>query len=270
MLSAAQIFGAPRALVGMIHLDALPGTPHSKRVPREIVEHAVGEARTLVDLGFDALIIENMGDRPYLMREVGPEIIATMTAALTAIRREIADVPIGVQVLAGANRAALAVAQAGGGSFIRAEGFVFASVADEGLMRDADAGALLRERKRIGAEHVAILADVKKKHASHAITADVSIAEMAVAAEFFLADGVIVTGRATAQPVDEADLETVRATTKLPIGVGSGVEPDTVERLLRSADALIVGSSLKRDGLWSNPIDPERARAIAEAAKNVR
>jgi len=267
MLSAAQMFGAPKALVGMIHLDALPGSPRSNRAPGEIVERAVGEARTLIELGFDGLIVENMGDRPYLMREVGPEIVATMTAAVSAIRREHAEISIGVQTLGGANTAALAIALAGGANFIRAEGFVFASVADEGLMGEADAGHLLRERKRFGAEHVAILADIKKKHASHAITADVSIADTAKAAEFFLADGLIVTGRATAQPVDEADLEAVRAATKLPVAVGSGVEPASIERLFRSADALIVGSTLKKDGLWSNPIDRQRAARVADAAK---
>lgn len=47
--------------------------------------------------------------------------------------------------------------------FIRAEGFVFAHVADEGLL-NAGAGDLLRYRKQIGAEHVQIFTDIKKKH----------------------------------------------------------------------------------------------------------
>ena len=59
------------------------------------------------------------------------------------------------------------------------------------------AGELLRYRRAIGAERVLVFADIKKKHAAHAITADVSIAETAHAAELFLADGLIVTGTAT-------------------------------------------------------------------------
>lgn len=47
--------------------------------------------------------------------------------------------------------------------FIRAEGFVFSHVADEGLM-NACAGELLRYRKHIGAEHIQIFTDIKKKH----------------------------------------------------------------------------------------------------------
>lgn len=47
--------------------------------------------------------------------------------------------------------------------FIRAEGFVFSHVADEGFL-DACAGDLLRYRKQIGADHVQIFTDIKKKH----------------------------------------------------------------------------------------------------------
>ena len=58
--------------------------------------------------------------------------------------------------------------------FIRAEGFAFAHVADEGII-ESSAAELLRYRRAIGAEHVRVFADVKKKHSAHAITADVSI-----------------------------------------------------------------------------------------------
>jgi len=91
----------------------------------------------------------------------------------TSIRKTVtAPLPLGVQVLAAANREALAVALAVGATFVRVENFVYAHVADEGLMPVADAGPLLRYRRQIGADHVKILADVKKKHSSHALTAE--------------------------------------------------------------------------------------------------
>lgn len=52
---------------------------------------------------------------------------------------------------------------ASGGQFIRAEGFVFAHVSDEGWM-DGCAGGLLRYRRALGADNILILTDVKKKH----------------------------------------------------------------------------------------------------------
>jgi hypothetical protein len=171
--------------------------------------------------------------------------------------------PLGVQVLAAANREAIAVAHACGGSFVRVEGYVFAHVADEGLI-DAGAGELLRYRRTIGADHIKVFADIKKKHAAHAITADLDLAETAKAAEFFLADGVIVTGVATGREADPAEVDAVRDAVTIPVLVGSGVTAENLARYA-AADALIVGSSAKRQGLWSEPVDPDRARALARA-----
>lgn len=264
MNATAEIFGRDKALVGMVHVGALPGTPRHAKPIAAIAEQAAREAKVLVDAGFDAILIENMHDVPYMRREVGPEIVAGMTAAGAAVRASV-TVPIGVQILAGANRAALAVAQAVGASFVRVEGFVFAAVADEGLLDEADAGPLLRYRRAIGAEEIAIIADVKKKHGAHAITADVSIAETARAAAFFDADAVVVTGSVTGAPTSMDDLRAVRAAVEVPVVVGSGTTPETVPALLESANALIVGSWCKRDGLWSNPVDPVRAKQIVAA-----
>jgi hypothetical protein len=160
----------------------------------------VSEARRYQEAGFTAIAIENMHDRPYLNRTVGPEVVACMTTVGLAVRRAVA-LPLGVQILAGANREAIAVAHACQASFVRVEGFAFAHVADEGLIQ-AGAGELLRYRRAIGAERVRVLADIKKKHGAHAITADVDIEETARAAEFFLADGVIVSGTATGRAAD--------------------------------------------------------------------
>lgn len=101
--------------------------------------------------------------------------------------------PCGIQILAGANCAAMAVAKVCDMQFIRAEGYVFSHVADEGFT-DAGAGQLLRYRKQIDGESVLVFTDLKKKHCSHAITADVSLLETAQAAQFFQTDGIVITG----------------------------------------------------------------------------
>ena len=255
------------ALIGMVHLPALPGTPAAKLSPSEIVAHAENEALALAGLGFHALLIENMHDRPYQRGSVPPEITATMTAAARAVRQA-TGLPTGIQVLAAANREALAIALAAELDFIRAEGFVFAHVADEGIIESC-AADLLRYRRTIGAEHVQIFADIKKKHSAHAITADVSIEETAHAAEFFCADGLIVTGTATGQPADAEEVARVRKSTDLPILVGSGITPENIAAYAPHAHALIVGSSIKKDGYWGNPIDEASTAALFAAAANL-
>jgi membrane complex biogenesis BtpA family protein len=256
----------PKAIIGMIHVPALPGTPASTSTVAELAAACAAEARQLTEAGCDALLIENMHDRPYLRRRVGPEIVAAMTAAGLAVRQA-SPLPLGVQILAGANRAALAVAHACGAQFVRVEGFVFSHVADEGLMAEADAGRLLRYRRSIGAESIAVFADIKKKHSAHAITADVSLAETAEAAAFFGADALIVTGAATGKPTSPADLQAVAGAVEIPLYVGSGTTPGNLAALWPYASGFIVGSYLKCDGLWCNPIDPAR---LAEFLAKVR
>ncbi len=258
----ASVFGAPRALIGVIHLHALPGTPAGAKSVDDIAEVAVQEARQYSSAGFNGIMIENMHDRPYLKGAVGPEVVSAMAIVGREVRRAV-PVPLGVQILAGANREAIAVAHACDASFVRVEGFVFAHVADEGLI-EAGAGDLLRYRKAIDAASIRIFADVKKKHAAHSLTADVDIAETARAAEFFLADGVVVTGIATGHPADPDEVRAVSNAVTLATFVGSGVTAQNIVAYA-PADGLIVGTSVKQQGLWSNPLDAERVRALALA-----
>ena len=109
MADFRKIINKDKAIIGMVHLQALPGTANSKKTTQQIVDIAVDEATKLVEYGFDAVLIENMHDTPYLLREVGPEIVAAMTVATRAVIDAV-DVPVGLQILAGANKAAIAVA----------------------------------------------------------------------------------------------------------------------------------------------------------------
>ena len=78
--SLRERFGAPRALVGMLHVGPLPGTPAARDSIDRLIEQTVAEARIYRDAGFTALAMENMHDRPYLKGGVGPEVTAAMTA----------------------------------------------------------------------------------------------------------------------------------------------------------------------------------------------
>ena len=257
-----------RALIGMVHCHSLPGTPHHHHRLDRIVDDAVSDAKALAQAGFDAILLENMHDRPYTLPPHPPEITSTLTRTALAIRAALPRLALGIQVLACGEREALAIALASDAHFIRCENFVFSHIADEGHLPTAAAGPLLRYRRSIGADHIRIYADIKKKHASHAITGDLSLQETARAAEFFSADGLIVTGVATGQATDPEDVAAVSSATRLPLLVGSGVTPKNLPDLFAAgADALIVGSAIKRGGLWSNVVDPKRARTLIASRK---
>lgn len=256
-----------KTIIGMIHVEALPGTPRSEMAMPEIIDRARHEAQVYREAGVDAIAIENMHDIPYLRAGVGPEITAAMAVIGYEVKRA-CQLPCGIQILAGANREALAAAAAAGLDFVRAEGFVFGHLADEGFIQSC-AGDLLRYRRQLGAESVRVFTDIKKKHSSHAVTADVDIAETARAARFFLSDGVIVTGVATGTAADLQEIREVKAAVDIPVLVGSGVTIDNVEAYLDVADALIVGSWFKVDGHWDRPVDAERTACFMEKVRRL-
>ncbi|NQV14212.1 BtpA/SgcQ family protein [bacterium] len=261
----SKLFSEPKPLIGMIHIQALPGTPKHHLSITDIVKQAVSETRILTEAGVQAIMLENMHDVPYMNRIVGSEIIAAVTRVASEVRSA-TDLPLGLQILAGANQAALSVALAAEIEFIRAEGFVFGHLADEGLFQ-ADAGELLRFRKNIGAEHIQIYTDIKKKHSSHALTADVSLQDTVEAAEFFLSDGVVITGTHTGKAVKKQDLTEVYTSAQSPVLVGSGVTPDGLSERWDMADAFIVGSYFKRDGDWRNDPDPQRLESLVQSRR---
>lgn len=268
MPPALSVFRSRQPVVAMIHVGALPGTPASALSLRAIEAKALREAKIYREAGVDGLMLENMHDTPYLRGRVGPEIVAAMTVVACAVRNA-SRLPCGIQILAAANREALAVAHAAALAFVRVEGFAFAHVADEGIIQSC-AAELLRYRRSIGAERVQIWADVKKKHSAHAITADVGIGETAHAVEFMRGDAVIVTGAVTGDAPKAEDVARVKQSTRLSVLLGSGVSAANVATFRRHADGYIVGSEFKQRGHWAGAVDPRRVERFLRAVHGSR
>jgi len=267
MSRTEKLFSNAKPVIAMIHLGALPGTPASGLALSVIEKQALQEAKLFRAAGIHGLMLENMHDTPYLRGGVGPEIVAAIAIIARAVK-EASKLPCGVQILAGANREAMAVAHAAGLDFIRAEGFAFAHVADEGII-ESSAAELLRFRRAIGAERVQVWADVKKKHSSHAITADVDIGETAHAVEFMRGDAVIVTGAVTGDAPQRADVLAVKKKTRLPVYLGSGVTARNLKFYFGAADGFIVGSEFKLDGHWSRAVDARRVETFMTAHRKL-
>lgn len=261
-----RVFGRRGALIGMLHLRPLPGAPRyrAEEGVEATLDQALREARLLVAAGFDGLMVENGWDIPFVPPEqVGHETTAAMAVILRVLRDEV-HVPIGVNCLANAVDASIAVATAGGGAFVRANQWVNAYVANEGIL-NGRAGEVSRYRHAIGADHVRVWADVLVKLGSHALTADRPLAEQVRDLEWFDADAIIVTGRRLADPPLYEDVVEVRSVTSLAVIVGSGVTDENVGRLLSVADAAIVGSALKDGGVWWGQMEPAAVKRLVAA-----
>jgi hypothetical protein len=250
-------------LIGMIHLDALPGAPRFSGSLQAVVERACRDATTLEQAGFDAVMIENFGDVPFFADNVPPVTLTSMTRVATEVAATI-DIPFGVNVLRNDGLGALAVAAATGAAMIRVNVLSSMMYTDQGPIVGR-AAELARLRQTV-APDVLVLADVFVKHASPPAGATIELAALD-AWERSGADGLVISGSGTGAPIDVADLHAVAtAVPDAPLVIGSGATTKTVQGLDRHASSFIVGSALKIDSDVARPIDAELARQFVQAA----
>lgn len=261
-------FDIDRAVVGMVHLDALPGAPGFDGDRAAVREAMLRDARRLEAGGVDGLLVENFGDSPFHGEDVPKHVVASMTALVRDLTRE-TDLPVGVNVLRNDADAALSVAAATGASFVRVNVHTGARLTDQGVLTGS-AAETVRLRDRLDAD-VSILADVAVKHSAPLAERPLPEA-VADLVERGHADGIVVSGTGTGKETDREHLRRVVAArddldTRVPVFVGSGVTSDTVGDELDVADGVIVGTGLKRDGETTAPVDSERVRRLVATAR---
>ena len=250
----------------MAHLPPLPGAPLYDEAggPDAIVEAVRRDVEILTASGFDAVLFCNEGDRPYKLSATY-EGVAMMARVVAEVAPR--DRPFGVDYLWDA-QAALSVAAATGASFIR-EVATGVYESDMGLWTP-DAGALLRRRRELHAEHVAVFMNITPEFASTLGTRDLATTARSVSVSS-LADAILVSGpMAGAEP----SLDAVRAAKSgcgdTPVFANTGVKSTNVREFLGVADGVIVGSDLKVDGGTWNPVDAERAERFMAEVRQVR
>lgn len=260
----------PKTVIGVIHSRPLPGSPaYEGEDVEEIYAYAVAEAERYARGGVHALIVENHGDIPFSKPEdIGPETAALMAVMTDRVRQRV-DIAVGINVLANGAMHAIAVAQAGGATFVRVNQWANAYVANEGII-EGPAAKATRYRAWLRANRIKVFADVHVKHGSHAIVADRSIPELTRDAEFFDADVVIATGQRTGDAAQLDEVRTIKEASQLPLLIGSGVTEDNVGGLLSVADGVIVASSLREEGVWWTPVSEAKVRSFMEIVDALR
>jgi len=261
----------PKFVAAMIAVLPLPGSPRYDGDDQRVIDQALADLDVYQKAGVDSIIFENDHDLPYIQPPLDKKGIALMTHIVKEARGKF-DGPIGIQMLEAANITSLEIAAEADLNYIRVEAFVFAHVGGSGVI-NGSAGKILRRRKELQVAHIKVFADVKKKHGSHSLTMDLDIADEIMQAEFFLADGVIVTSKFTGINPDKEDLIRAKSATKLPVLIGSGMTAENIREYLPLADGFIVGSSFRRDGKFLASLEPERLykfmEGFAEARKNI-
>jgi hypothetical protein len=262
-----NVFNVKKPVIGVVHLEPLPGSPeYDGKSVREIARKAVREAIIMSEKGIDGIIIENFGDKMFL-KEVGQEVVSTMSVIAQEVKNEV-SIPLGLCVLQSDAIAAVAIAKAVEADFIRIPYYTETSIVDAGIM-DSIAGKSLRYRKNIDA-HVKFFADV---HIKHSYPLAQRPLEYAAEDSYHrgLADAVIITGRKTGGETSAGDVQKVKeALPEVPLIVGSGVSIDNVDSYLPYVDAIIIATSLNKEGKVEKEPSPERIENFMRKIKDYR
>jgi uncharacterized protein len=259
--------GKHKAVLGMVHLAPLPGTPfHEEGSLSRIIDTAVGSACALAEGGADGCLVQTV-DRVY---SPGEDSDPARTAAMAVIVNAIAqatgeEFQIGVQLMRNALKSSLAVAKVAGGSYIRAGALVGATLTAHGMV-EARPLEVMEYRAKISARHVKIIAEVESMHFRW-FGEDRPVAEVARAAVGTGADAVALCHR-DEDRVLQMITAVRQAAPETPVILAGYTSHQNAARLLAAADGAFVGTCLERGG-WGGQIDPARVRAYVDIVRGL-
>ena len=243
--------GKKKVIMGLVHLLPLPGTPFYEPGNLEkATDKAVADATALYEGGADGCLVQTV-DRAYPVGEAADyarvAAVATITKAVSEATGP--DFQIGVQILWNAQKASLAVASVCGGSFLRCNAYVGATMTPSGVAEGNPVG-FQNYRAQLGAQNIKIIAEVSGMH-FHWLDGNKSPAEVARLARSAGADAVEIAHR------DEAtNAQIVRdikeANPGLPVILGGYTNHENAARRLAEADGALVGSCFEPKG-WGTP-----------------
>jgi predicted TIM-barrel enzyme len=244
---ALDLFPRAKPVVAVLDVGPMPGGAGAVSV-WSAEERAVAEARVLLDLGVDGVLVEGEPSGPDDL-DACPETVAFMTRIAVAVRRNVNRLPVGVCV-PGAGRAALAVAHAAGCHFVR--------VCERGGGGGAE--PVPDYRARIGAGRLPLFADLCPHDADDAA---------ALAGGLAWADAAVVLGPEPGRSPTLDVAAAVRAATDLPLFCG-GLGPESLPDLLDRADGFVVGSGIKEQCRRRAPVCEPRVRSVVGALEYAR
>ena len=261
-----ETFNCKKPIIGCLHMSALVNTPYYDEglSIEDHIERLKHDARIFMELGYDAVVFANEGDRPYLTT-VGPEVVANYVRIATEVSK-ILTIPYGCGVLIDPI-ATLAVAKAIDAKFVRT--YVSNSYAGSFGYQNFEPGKIFRYRHQIKADDVKVYTYFEPHGATALDTRDVETQIGSGFAVMPLA-GMLVGGPRAGLPPEQSHFAQIKkAYPEIPLILGSGANKDNIRDLLPYADGVIVGTSIKRDRYLYNEVDYDRAKDFITAAKAV-
>ena len=242
------LFTKPPIIIAALHLPPSPGFNQPASVPmNETVDYAIRNVEKAVRAGVSAVYIQDLGDLPYAPK-IQPHSIAFMSVVGAAVRREFPDLVLGLCMMHHGAREPLAVAQAIGAQFVRIKVYVGTMVKAEGILNGC-AYEAISYRTQIGAEDVAILADVYDR--TGVPLGRLPLVDAARnAGVYSKADGLVLTGSSFKDSI-EMLREVKGANLGVPLFLGGSAKAENIKEALEFSDGAIVSSSFKPISGWT-------------------
>lgn len=261
-----DLFGTLKPVIAMAHLPALPGTPRYDAAGGmlKIIDRVAADVAVLREAGVDGIMFCNEDDRPYVL-EAGIEQIAAFTRVVAELSPK--GLPFGVDFLWDP-MAALAIAHATGASFVR-EVFTGVYESDMGLW-SPNAGRAMRFRRQIGGENIRVFYNVVPEF-SDSLGGRTMKERARSAVVSSLADLILVSGPMAGVEPNLGHIQAVKqAVPGVPVFLNTGAKISNISEYLSEVDGVIVGSSLKVEGITWNPVDPVRVQAFMNRVRQIR
>jgi len=259
-----ELFYVEKPIIGMCHLLALPGDPlYDKNGGMEkIIEYALSDITMLQDGGVDAILFSNEFSMPY-QTKVEPITIAAMARIIGELKHAI-KVPFGVDCLFDP-LATIDLAAVTNALFIRE---VMSGVyASELGLWNTDLGKTYRHIYNRGLTNLKVFNNVMPEFAKCILERD--IGEIIVSTLFISKPDALCVSGLTAGKVPNMDiLMKIRNMNQdTSLFCNTGCTKDNIKQILAIADGAIVGTALKAEGNFNNPIDVNRVKEFMSAAR---
>ena len=261
-----NIFHTKKPIIGLLHLLSLPGDPFYGGSMEEVVRRAKEDLVSLQDGGVDGFLITNEFSMPY-SQKAGVLTCAAMTRVFGEIAHLI-RVPFGIEAIHD-GPSCMKLCAVTGASFTRCL-FTGAWSSDLGL-HVHDIAETLRVRHELRLDHLNLCYFINGEGSTCLDTR--SLADKAKSMLFQCRpEAFVVAGSMAGHEPDTRQISTVKEISgdRAPVLCGTGFNYDNSEAILSVADGAFVGSAIKKDSIFTNPIDQARVERLMEKVRAYR
>ncbi|HTP59116.1 MAG TPA: BtpA/SgcQ family protein [Spirochaetia bacterium] len=260
-----RIRSGKKAGIAMVQLDALPGSSmYRDGSLSQMIKVSVAEAQVLAEAGFDAIMLQNLGDLP-VSHKVTPPQMAWMERVVVEVAAAV-RIPVGLNFLENDAEANLSVASAAGLDFVRLKVFVGVMVTPFGLVSGCAHEAALT-RNLLHAQDIAIFADVHDRTGINLGGRELE-PDIRESVDLGHADGLVLTGGSFDESM--AFLKKAKAKyARLPLLLGGSANETNLATALAVADGVIVSTALKDTDSAFGRVNPAKAAGFMKALRRI-